>query len=370
MAGPGKDESSNVKKASKSKPGPSLDVTSVEFNPLEALYSPECIIPHPQVRVFKNVYEYERLTSSDENATDPESVQDELKRKQPGTTKTKTGGPSQFRKEGAAPKGMKESTQTESDNSKKEFKKPFVLRNILTRMEKEELAGPLSLLQQCLMKKHNVRVWTRSAVNIRGVCRGYIVAFDKHYNLAMIDVDEVYKNPRYTKIQRLRAKKKALEEAEREKLADATSTLSIKGSVHSRLGPRVETGSANSPCRDPRSIKPSSASVENPSRDPRSVHRQSSMSKDSPSRDPRSFQRKSIVSSPSTPSSRDQSWSSAQQSRSDSQGRSRHPSGTRNPVLICESVFLGIHPEELLYRHVNQLFIRGDNVVSVNIISS
>ena len=43
--------------------------------------------------------------------------------------------------------------------------------------------GPLSILKRSVREKLKVRVWTRSVRNIRGICTGYVVAFDKHMNL-------------------------------------------------------------------------------------------------------------------------------------------------------------------------------------------
>lgn len=55
--------------------------------------------------------------------------------------------------------------------------------------------GPLSVLQRCVTERLLIQVWIRSAVDLRGMCKGYLVAFDKHFNLAMIDVDELYRCP-------------------------------------------------------------------------------------------------------------------------------------------------------------------------------
>ncbi|KAI0228204.1 hypothetical protein LSAT2_021325 [Lamellibrachia satsuma] len=68
------------------------------------------------------------------------------------------------------------------------------MRNVLTRME-EYTTGPFSLLYRSVKEKRKVKVWTRSFKFIRGICTGYVVAYDKHWNLAMSDVDEIYKNP-------------------------------------------------------------------------------------------------------------------------------------------------------------------------------
>jgi small nuclear ribonucleoprotein (snRNP)-like protein len=55
--------------------------------------------------------------------------------------------------------------------------------------------GALSVLARCVEQRLRVKVWTRNYKHIRGICVGFIVAFDKHWNLAMVDVDETYANP-------------------------------------------------------------------------------------------------------------------------------------------------------------------------------
>ncbi|KAL8593280.1 hypothetical protein ACOMHN_009933 [Nucella lapillus] len=74
-------------------------------------------------------------------------------------------------------------------------------------MENGFQQGPLSILRRSVQEKMKVRVWTRSVRNIRGISTGYVVAFDKHMNLAMMDVDEVYRKP-LGKHQRKRKKPK------------------------------------------------------------------------------------------------------------------------------------------------------------------
>lgn len=93
-------------------------------------------------------------------------------------------------------------------------------------MPSSVVSGPLSLLQRSANERQRIRVVTRNARHVRGICTGFLVAFDKHCNLvssycicgqtsfciyyhgkllvlihmfihqAMVDVDEVYKNPR------------------------------------------------------------------------------------------------------------------------------------------------------------------------------
>lgn len=52
--------------------------------------------------------------------------------------------------------------------------------------------GPLSLLHTAFVKRHRVRVVIRYVNGIRGTLTGYLLAFDKHFNMLLRDVDEVY----------------------------------------------------------------------------------------------------------------------------------------------------------------------------------
>ena len=45
----------------------------------------------------------------------------------------------------------------------------------------------------------SAQVWTRGVNNIRGVCSGFLIAFDKHWNLALKDVDEEFTRKRSRK---------------------------------------------------------------------------------------------------------------------------------------------------------------------------
>lgn len=47
---------------------------------------------------------------------------------------------------------------------------------------------------------HNFQIWTRHSHGIRGYCIANIVAFDKHWNMALEDVTEVWTRPKRRKI--------------------------------------------------------------------------------------------------------------------------------------------------------------------------
>jgi len=71
------------------------------------------------------------------------------------------------------------------------------VRNVVTRMQSEVMLGPMSILQMAVHERLRVRVWIRSAVHVRGILTGFLLFFDKHWNLALVDVDEVCLRPQY-----------------------------------------------------------------------------------------------------------------------------------------------------------------------------
>lgn len=62
-----------------------------------------------------------------------------------------------------------------------------------------ENTGPLSFLHSVHVNRQRVRVMVRYVDCIRGTLTGYIIGFDKHWNLLLRDVDEVYTS-RITKV--------------------------------------------------------------------------------------------------------------------------------------------------------------------------
>ncbi len=55
----------------------------------------------------------------------------------------------------------------------------------------------MSVLQKCVESEAKVKVYTRKMNGIRGFATGILIAFDKHWNLALMDVDETFSRPRF-----------------------------------------------------------------------------------------------------------------------------------------------------------------------------
>ncbi|NXO75767.1 LSM11 protein, partial [Sitta europaea] len=55
--------------------------------------------------------------------------------------------------------------------------------------------SPLGELHRCVRDGVRINVHIRTFKGLRGVCTGFLVAFDKFWNMALTDVDETYRKP-------------------------------------------------------------------------------------------------------------------------------------------------------------------------------
>ncbi|MCI4379892.1 hypothetical protein PGIGA_G00233730 [Pangasianodon gigas] len=162
-----------------------LDISSDQFDPLLALYSAEVPLPYPNARCFNNLAEYESFMRGGRGRAKPENVEKKIR-------KAKRGETDPERIERLKRLMVKKSACEEGEERRvKRHKAP---KNVLTRMQLHE-GSPLAELNRCVQQRLRVRVHIRSFKGLRGVCSGFVVAFDKFWNLAMVDVDETYREP-------------------------------------------------------------------------------------------------------------------------------------------------------------------------------
>ncbi|CAL1543371.1 unnamed protein product [Lymnaea stagnalis] len=259
-----------------------------------------------------------------------------------------------------------EGTSHSGSRSEKKTKQ----RNVFSRME--AISGPISLLKRCVEERLHVRVKTRAAVSVRSICRGYIVAFDKYFNMAMIDVDEIYKRPaalgkvRARRTHKLIAAQKTLIKEKEESLARWRSLQESKNK---------DISSASSSFQA-LNIVPS---VDELNKILTNVSKQ-----------------KDIVCSPGESLPSDACTSGSRVKDSLSSNLPCEASNNKTGVMSDkdkllekqlrriqsvyegqkaplspyerEALMLGVPDENITIRHINQLLIRGENVVSVSII--
>ncbi|XP_077105914.1 U7 snRNA-associated Sm-like protein LSm11 [Ranitomeya variabilis] len=161
----------------------SLDVTSDSFDPLLALYSTDTPLPFPDVRCFNNLAEYESFL---QRGGRPRS------RSQKPEKKGRKPAPDPERVQRLKKLMLPVEGGAEQSRAPRRGRRPP--RNVLTRMALLE-GSPVGRLYRCVQERLRVHVHTRTFRGLRGVCSGFIVAFDKCWNLAMVDVDETYRRP-------------------------------------------------------------------------------------------------------------------------------------------------------------------------------
>ncbi|XP_036424859.1 U7 snRNA-associated Sm-like protein LSm11 [Colossoma macropomum] len=165
-----------------------LDISSELFDPLLALYSPQVPLPYPNIRCFNNVAEYESFIKGGRGRAKPENVEKKLRKSRRGVA-----DPERIErlKKLMVNNPVEEGEETGAKQSRRKQK---ARKNVLTRMPLHD-GSPLGELNRCVQERIRIKVHIRSFKGLRGVCTGFVVAFDKFWNLAMVDVDETYREP-------------------------------------------------------------------------------------------------------------------------------------------------------------------------------
>ncbi|CAO2642629.1 U7 snRNA-associated Sm-like protein LSm11 [Lemmus lemmus] len=173
-----------------SPPSPRLDVSSYSFDPLLALYSPRLPpIPYPNAPCFNNVAEYESFLKGGRTG----------RGRARGTGEPASAGTSRRR---AAPTPDPERIQRlrrlmvvkEDADGTAGARRQGPGRSKPSLVSVHE-GSPLGELHRCIREGVKVNVHIRTFKGLRGVCTGFLVAFDKFWNMALTDVDETYRKP-------------------------------------------------------------------------------------------------------------------------------------------------------------------------------
>lgn len=152
-----------------------LDPGSSNFVPLRAIYDPQ--------------FETDVTTECHDNVEKCIAViEGRVRTAKPKTENLKHEAPVEVKLE----RQFSASQLPVAGRSKKDF------RHVLSRMG-EFNSGPLSVLKRCMEESVRVRVWTRGRSDVRGVTSGFVAAFDKHWNMALTDVDEQFTRRRSRK---------------------------------------------------------------------------------------------------------------------------------------------------------------------------
>ncbi|XP_036169700.1 U7 snRNA-associated Sm-like protein LSm11 isoform X2 [Myotis myotis] len=175
-------------------PSPRLDVNSDLFDPLLALYAPRLPpIPYPNAPCFNNVAAYETFLRTGCRGGRGRA-RGAAPAPAPGAPAA--AGPSsrtRRRRDAPAPDPerierlrrlmvKKEGDAGDGESRRAPGRGRRAPRNVLTRMPLHE-GSPLGELHRCIREGVKVNVHIRTFKGLRGVCTGFLVAFDKFWNM-------------------------------------------------------------------------------------------------------------------------------------------------------------------------------------------
>ncbi|XP_058137458.1 U7 snRNA-associated Sm-like protein LSm11 [Dasypus novemcinctus] len=342
-------------------PSPRLDVSSDSFDPLLALYAPRLPpIPYPNAPCFNNLAEYESFlkTGHRGGARGRGRARGAGAGGSAGAPPAPAAASGRTRRRPDAPAPDPERIQRlrrlmvakEEEDGAAEARRPGrgrsrkAPRNVLTRMPLHD-GSPLGELHRCIREGVKVNVHIRTFKGLRGVCTGFLVAFDKFWNMALTDVDETYRKP---------VLGKAYER-------DSSLTLT-------RLFDRLKLQDSSKKEADSKSAVEDSTL---------SRHSQTSTWKVATVWGRGDTDRGSYKRSRSVPSSLQASG--REESRSELSGRTTRTEGSSAGGTFSRATTLSrsqprkkkrkpkVDYQQVFTRHINQIFIRGENVLLVHL---
>ncbi|GLJ40881.1 hypothetical protein SUGI_0845700 [Cryptomeria japonica] len=149
---------------------PHLDFLSPDFDPLEALQTEGLQPPNARVRPLDNLNRCRHIL--------PQEVPESVVNISP---KSRSAESIEAQERAKARTSLLLEKAAEKARQVKIFD-----------MLAEKAKGPLSFLSVCYNEKGRVQVWTRHTHGIRGNLIGFLHAFDRHMNMILQDVEEVY----------------------------------------------------------------------------------------------------------------------------------------------------------------------------------
>jgi len=170
----------------------SIEPTSEQFDPLLALKS--TTTSDSNVKVYDNVAVFEANLKRKDAAETPQVSRRKEKsfsQRKRIAAEVKNRDVSKLKEMMELRKRMDEESGKKTEHLKKSTSKEKKHFNLFTVMDKLSV-GPLSLLYHITKDHLRCCVYTRHFDGLRGVLVGFILAFDRFLNLAMVDVDETF----------------------------------------------------------------------------------------------------------------------------------------------------------------------------------
>lgn len=149
-----------------------LNFFSPDFDALKALHTKDLAPPNPRVRPLDNLSSCRRIL--------PEEIPESIINAPPKVPRSAESILAQERA-----KAHKSTILQKAAERERRIK-------IFDKIAEKLKNGPVGLLAECYQHKLKVKVWTRHTHGVRGSLTGYLLAFDKHLNLVLRDIDEEY----------------------------------------------------------------------------------------------------------------------------------------------------------------------------------
>lgn len=164
-----------------------LDFTSPEFDPFYALTAPERLVTEANAFIFPSSSSSSLSVSKLDNISKFRALLPKCDPQRLDPSSHHSNKPKSDQKA-----IISDNNNEQQDGKKKQQQQRVPMFLAMTAKYEHKSSGPLSLLYSILSNRQRVRVMVRYIDCIRGTLTGYLIAFDKHFNMILKDVDEVY----------------------------------------------------------------------------------------------------------------------------------------------------------------------------------
>ncbi|KAG4079855.1 hypothetical protein HA402_014986 [Bradysia odoriphaga] len=165
---------------------PTLDITSEHFDPLKALYAKNVKVPYKNAKVYDNLSQYESAINKSKTTGKQTTNHSTNAESAPSSSNTQTKAKRFDVSDEPVVRRFLPHQQMIKGHRKEKHS-----RNILKKIEKG-FGGPIDSLKVYMAERKRVKIYTRKEHGIRGDVTGFIESFDKHWNIVLSDVCEVW----------------------------------------------------------------------------------------------------------------------------------------------------------------------------------
>ncbi|XP_055382154.1 uncharacterized protein LOC129612525 [Condylostylus longicornis] len=173
---------------------PTLDITSEDFNPEEALYSNILKPKKISFKQYSNVAQFEsaltRVGILEVGKKQKPTKQNETKQGESSVSETQTKS-----KNSGAETSMRRFEEHQMPITGRKLQTRHQ-RNLIKKME-DYKSGPFSILYDSWKSQKKIIVYVRKQHGVRGYILGYLLGFDKHINLLLQNCYEIWKRRKF-----------------------------------------------------------------------------------------------------------------------------------------------------------------------------